>query len=110
MGAFTSVTLLNGPDYGTGSKTATFTAVAPASYDAGGSVIDLSSHFTLVHGVEVIGQPTHGNDKYYATFIPAAAYAPSTGKLKIRDLTAASDAEASGDLSAVSFVVRVTGR
>lgn len=110
MGALTALTVVHGPTESPTGKVGIFTATLPASYDAGGSVLDLSSYFTYVHGVEVIGQATHGDDKYYATYIPAAAYAPATGKIKVRDLTAASDAEASGDLSAVVLRLRVTGR
>ena len=42
MGAFTSVTQLSN-ELGTHERRAVVTAVGPASYDAGGSVIDLSS-------------------------------------------------------------------
>jgi hypothetical protein len=58
---------------------AVVTATAPAFYDAGGSVIDLSSlasgGFTKVYGVDLIGQATAASDRYQPTFVPAAAYA-----------------------------------
>ena len=112
MGAFTSVTQLSN-ELGTHERRAVVTAVGPASYDAGGSTIDLSSlaggGFSKVYGVKLISQPTAANDKYQPTFINAASYAAATGKLKIRDVSASGDAEASGDLSAVTFVLEVTG-
>ena len=92
----------------------------PATYEAGGSTIDLSSAatslaafggFSKVYGVQVVAQTTAGDDKYYCTYIPADAnYVASTGKIKVRDLSAASDAEASGDLSAVIFRILVWGK
>jgi hypothetical protein len=112
MGAFTSVTQLSN-EFGVHERRAVITAVGPASYDAGGSTIDLSSlaggGFSKVYGVKLIGQPTAASDRYQLTFITAASYGAATGKLKVRDINAASDAEASGDLSAVTFVLEVTG-
>jgi hypothetical protein len=110
MGALTSLTAVHGPMSDLTGKKGIFTAVLPASYDAGGSVLDLSAHFTYVHGVKFVGQATAANDKYYCTYIPAAAYAPATGLVKVRDLTAAADAEASGDLSGVTVRFEVEGR
>ena len=113
MGAFTSVVEVAN-ELGTKLRTAVVTATAPASYDAGGSVIDLSAltsgGFTKVYGVDLIGQVTAASDRYQPTFIPAAAYAAATGKLKIRDINSTdAAAEASGDLSAVTLVLEVTG-
>lgn len=113
MGAFTSVTQISN-ELHTHGRRAVVTAVGPASYDAGGSVIDLSAltggGFNKVHGVTLIGQGTAANDRYQPTFIHAAAYAAATGKLKVRDINATdSAAEASGDLSAVTFVLEVIG-
>lgn len=113
MGAFTAVAEVAN-EFGTKLRTAVVTATAPASYDAGGSVIDLSSlasgGFTKVYGVDLIGQATAASDRYQPTFVPAVAYAAATGKLKIRDINSTdAAAEASGDLSAVTFVLRVTG-
>lgn len=110
MGALTAVTAITGPTSDLSGKRGVFTALLPASYDAGGSTLDLSSHFALVHGVKFVGQATAANDKYHCTYIPAAAYAPATGLVKVRDLSAAADAEASGDLSAVTVRFEVVGR
>lgn len=113
MGAFTSVTEVAN-EFGTKVRKAIITAVCPASYDAGGSTIDLSAltsgGFTKVYGCVLIGQATAASDRYQPTFIPAAAYAAATGKLKIRDINSTdAAAEASGDLSAVTLVLEVTG-
>lgn len=113
MGAFTSVThvaTLNA----IGGKVGIFTAVGPASYDAGGSVIDLSTNltadqsFTSVKGVQVIGMGASASAKYWAAYITGASVA--LGKAFLRDLTAASDAEASGDLSSHTFTFAVFGK
>jgi hypothetical protein len=102
---------------GGGLKTAVVLVTLPASYDAGGSTVDFSTSgqlgangFRTVHSAMQCGQATAADDKYYATFIVASSDAAATGKLKVRDLSAASDAEASGDLSAVviRFVVMGT--
>jgi hypothetical protein len=113
MGAFTSVTALSNELTAHGRR-AVVTAVCPASYDAAGSTIDLSAltggGFTKVYGAVLIGQATAASDRYQPTFVPAAAYAAATGKLKIRDINAADGAaEASGDLSAVTLVLEVIG-
>lgn len=113
MGAFTAVTELSNELLGK-HRIAVVTAVAPASYDAGGSTIDLSAltggGFTKVYGVKLIGQATAASDRYQPTFVTAASYAAATGKLKIRDINATDGAaEASGDLSGVTFVLQVLG-
>jgi hypothetical protein len=94
----------------------------PTSYDAAGSTIDLSSAvaslaafsgFSKVYGVQLIAQSTAANDKYYLTYVPAdETYLAATGKIKVRDLTAAADAEvtAATDLSAVIFRLIVWGK
>jgi hypothetical protein len=101
---------------GGGLKTATVLVTLPASYDAGGSVVDFSTSgllgacgFRTVHSAIYAGQATAADDKYYPTFIPASSDAAATGKLKVRDLSAAADAEASGDLSAVVVRIKVEG-
>lgn len=113
MGAFTAVTELAN-EFGTKLRTSVVTAVCPASYDAGGSTIDLSAltsgGFTKVYGVKLIGQATAASDRYQPTFITAASYAAATGRLKIRDINATDGAaEASGDLSGVTLVLEVIG-
>lgn len=106
MGAFTSVSVLAGSDAG-GIKTRIVTATGPASYDSGGSVIDLSSTglanaydgFVLVYGGRCISNEDATDCTYLAEYIAAAAYAPATGKLRISLREQATPAEASGDMS-----------
>jgi hypothetical protein len=93
-------------------KRAVIDTLGPASYDTGGSLIDLSATFpSKVLGVTVIAVSPHASDKYYVTFIPGASDGPALGKLKIRDLSAASDAEVSSttDLSATTFRIEAIG-
>lgn len=93
-----------------GIKTVILTLAGSASYDAGGSVADLSSHFvSKVYGVKVLAVSPHGSAKYLAAFVPGASYAVATGKVKLHDVTAASGAEASGDLSATTWTLEATG-
>lgn len=128
MGAFSSVTELSN-QFSTKHRKAVVSAVGPASYDTNGSVIDLSAlaggGFTKVHGVRLIGVGAHAADKYHATFIPGASYSPSTGTLKLRDMTNVIGGTVSGgtitvaapvsevasttDLSGVTFVFEVIG-
>lgn len=93
-------------------KTIIMTIAGSASYDTGGSVLDLSDLFTKVYGVEIIGVGAAASSKYKGTFTPGASDAAATGKIKMNDITAASGAEVSSttDLSALTFVVRVTGK
>lgn len=118
MGAFTYGTVTRVSPASNG-KTVELSVTGPASYDANGSVLDLSvatrgawEGFTAVYDVEQIGIGAHGNDKYRLMFVPAASGAAATGTLKARDLSAASDAEVSGgtDLSGVTFYLRAQGR
>ena len=113
MGAIAVTTVLSN-DLSTNARKAVLLLTLPASYDTGGSVLDLSAitggGFTKVFGVSQLGIAA-ANDKYRLSFVPAASYAAATPLVKIRDLSAASDAEGScaTDLSAVTVVVEVTG-
>jgi len=86
----------------------------PASYDTGGSALDLSAltdgGFVKVHGLTVLSIAA-ANDKYNLSLVPGSGYSPSTCLVKIRDLSAASDAEVASttDLSAVTVTVEVVG-
>lgn len=93
-------------------KTIILTIAGSASYDTGGSVLDLSDLFTKLYGVEIIGVGVAASSKYKGTFIPGASDSPSGGKIKLNDVTAASGAEVASttDLSALTFVVRATGK
>ena len=116
MGAFTAVAITT-MNFGTTEKTCTFPATGPASYDAGGSTIDLSTAtlgawtaFTKLYDALVMAPVTApADDKYEGKYVIAASNAPATGKIKIRDQSAASDAEASGDLSTVTVTLTVRG-
>lgn len=113
MSAFALVAELQN-EFGTKTRRAVVTATGPASYDTNGSVLTCTDFpgggFTKVHGVRLVGVSAHANDKYHVQFVPAASY--GTGPtLKVRDLSAASDAEIASttDLSAVVFILEVLG-
>ena len=125
MGAFTvtSVTGCATGDMGRG-KSVVLTATGPASYDTGGSIIDLSSAntvltgfvsdaaFVRVTGLKVVGVSAAAAARYHCTYIPAAAGAPATGKVKVRDAdaaTAMSEVAGAADLSTVIFTFEITG-
>jgi hypothetical protein len=99
-------------------KRVILTVAGPASYDAGGSTIDLSSAvtalggtltFTKVYGVDCIAVSAHASSKFKATYVPAAGNAPATGKIKLDDLIQATPAEFSGDASGTTFTLEVVG-
>jgi len=93
-----------------GIKVAVVTFTGSSSYDAGGSTLDLSTLFpSKVYGAAQLGVSPHGSAKYQPAYVPAAQNAPSSGKVKIHDITASSGAEASGDLSATTFTALVFG-
>lgn len=122
MSAFVinAVRFVNVGGVGTG-KRAVIEALGPTSYDAAGSIIDLSSAntvltglnneaaFTVVRGVAKLGVSPAASDRYSPSYIPAASGAPATGLVKLRDQNAASDAEPSGDLSGTTFIFEVIG-
>lgn len=93
-----------------GIKMALVTFTGSASYDAGGSLLDLSSVFpSKVYGLAQTAVSPHGSAKYQPTFVRGASDGPALGKVKIHDITASSGAEASGDLSATTFTALVFG-
>lgn len=123
MGAFTVTSVIGCAtgDMGRG-KSVVLTATGPASYDAGGSILDLSSAntvltgfvsdaaFVRVTGLKQVGVGAAAADRYYCQYVPAAAGAPATGKVKVRDADdATAMSEASGDLSTVTFTFEITG-
>lgn len=96
MGAFTSVTLVKSvpaPAGGDGLKMAMGTAVGPASYDAGGSVLGLSSIFG---GKVYMVIANIDNADYRCSFVPGTSYATTDCKLFV-DNNAGT--EASGNLA-----------
>lgn len=93
-----------------GTRFALVTFTGSASYDAGGSILDLSTLFpSKVYGLAQVGVSPHGSAKFQPTFVPGASDGPALGKVKIHDITASSGAEASGDLSATTFSAIVFG-
>lgn len=115
MGAFTSVTFVKEIDHGTNSREILLTAVAPASYDANGSTIDLSTWFAEVFECKLAGRPIGGATAgagFDVIYVPATAYAAATGKLIVSNIWQATPAEASGDLSTTpgTLLLRAIGR
>lgn len=117
MSAFAAPTALQVMSAG-GLKTVIASVVGTASYDTGGSVIDLSvatlgawAGFSEVYSVKQCGKAV-ATVQYQLEFIPAASGAAATGKLYARDLTAASDAQLANttDLSATTFYLEISGR
>ena len=95
-----------------GMKKAVITITGTASYDTGGSTLDLSSLFpSKVYGLREIAVSPHGSAKYKLSFVPGSSYDPATGKIKIHDVTAASGAEVTSttDLHATTWTLEVTG-
>ncbi len=95
-------------------KTVTFTAVGPNTYDASGSVLDLSTAAAglgplygfkkRVDGCHMIGVSAHASSKWLCTYVPAAAGAPATGLVKVDLLIQATPAEEGAtDMHATTF-------
>lgn len=93
-------------------------ATGSPSYDSGGSVLDLSTSeatlgtwagFAKVYTCSMQAVAA-ASSKYDCVYVPAASYAPATGLVKIHDTSQAADAEASGNLSGVTFRFLVVGR
>lgn len=118
MGAFTSVTVIGRNSNGEGLKRVTVTAVAPASYDAGGSAIDLSAAtlgadagFTTVYGgtmLKAVHTTPASSKKYFAQVLSgASATAPI---ICIRDAdNATAMLQGTGDLSAITLTMEFVG-
>jgi len=93
-----------------GIKVALVTFTGSASYDAGGSLLDLSTIFpSRVYGLVQMAVSPHGSAKYQPVFVRGLSDGPALGMVKIHDITASSGAEASGDLSATTFTALVFG-
>lgn len=118
MGAFTSVTVVGSNRDATGLKSLIVTAVCPASYDAGGSAIDLSTStlgvldgFTTVYGghlLKAVHTTPANSIKYHASVITGAA--GDTPKVVVRDADAGTAmAQVSGDQSAVTLTLQFFG-
>jgi hypothetical protein len=120
MSAFTVVSILSADSAPSGAaKRVTFTATGTASYDTAGSVLNLATSgvlgingFSAVHGVKLVGVAAAASDRYVCTYVRAAAGAPATGKLKVRDAddaTAMIEVSSTTDLSALTFVFEAVG-
>ena len=105
MGAFTSVTKTHempAAAGGDGVKMARFTCVGPASYDSGGSVIDLSGTFAD----KVLDASARvDNVAYRIKFASGTSDGSATCKLRVDDNAGA---EETGDLSTALAVTVVT--
>lgn len=125
MSAFT-VTAVKSVTVGSvgGMKRAIIQCTGTASYDTGGSVLNLSStnttltgfngeaFFTYVYGLSVVNVGTAASDKYRLQYLGAAAFAPATGVIKVRDLSAtdsATEVSSTTDLSATTWTFEVFG-
>lgn len=117
MGAFTSVTVIGRNSTGEGLKRVIVTAVAPASYDAGGSAIDLSAAtlgaqegFTTVYGgtmLKAVHTTAASSKKYFAQVLSGTATAPL---ICIRDAdNATAMLQGTGDLSAITVTMEFVG-
>jgi hypothetical protein len=116
MSAHTVVAIKGSRNLAGAMKMVAITFTGSASYDAGGSAIDLSTSgvlgvdgFATVYGVAQIGCSASTSGKYRLTFLPAASDAAATGKIYITDIEQATPAEVSGNLSTTTFRVIVYG-
>lgn len=109
-------------------KTMILRVKGTASYDTGGSVLDLSSTsalfvgsslapdggFTAVHGVRVIGVEAAGGAVYAVTYLRDTAGAPATGKLVLYLGASATQvptqASSTTDISATIFILEIVGK
>ena len=125
MSTFGTPALLGAFDSFAAHKVRRFTVAGTASYDTGGSLLDLSiatlgvdNGFAVVHGVSVIGVTPAASDRYHCTYIPAAAGAPATGLIKVRDLNTTGgggtdgviELGSTGNISTSTFIIEVTGK
>lgn len=117
MGAFTSVTVLGRSTDAQGVKKLYVSAVGPASYDAGGSVIDLTTTtlgaldgFNTVIGgnlLRAVHSTPASSIKYVATVVAGTGASP---KIVLRDADAMTAmAQVSGDVSAVTLFMEFVG-
>lgn len=116
MSAFTVTAVLFQEQNGF-QKTAVIQATGPASYDTGGSILDLSAGavlaaagalFTQVHAAHLCGVGAAAAGLYDVAYIRAADGAPATGKFVAK--SAATQVANATDLSAHTFTFRVQGK
>jgi hypothetical protein len=125
MSAFTIASVLSADSAPSGAaKRVTFTVTGSASYDTGGSVLNLArsgvlgiNGFVAVHGVKLVGVAAAASDRYHCTYVRAAAGAAATGVIKVRDLDTTGAGATDGviqlagatDLSALTFIFEAVG-
>lgn len=114
MSAFTVTTQRGFVNLDGRMKMAVVDATGPSSYDAGGSIIDLSTSgvlaangFQSVHGVQIV-QSAAATSLHLTRYVRVAA---ATGLIKVNDGSAAGDAEFAGatNLSANTYTLMVVG-
>lgn len=116
MGAFTSVTVIGRNSNGEGLKRVTVTCVAPASYDAGGSAIDLSvatlgadAGFTTVYGGHML-KCAHATTKIKVIAHVVSSSTATAPLIVMRDADAGTAmGQVSGDNSAYTLTMEFVG-
>lgn len=116
MGAFTSVTVIGRSSNGEGLKRTIVTCVGPASYDAGGSAIDLSvtalgeaAGFTTVYGGQQL-KCAHASTKIKVHANVVSSATASAPLIVMRDADAGTAmAQVSGDNSAYTLTMEFVG-
>jgi len=99
MSAHTLVTAVQVGETLSGVKAVAGTFTGSASYDADGSVLDLSSVFSdEVRSIIALAQGAVGKVCHY---VPAGSNAPATGELAVDD--GGTQATAADDLSGITF-------
>jgi len=91
---------------GDGVKQTYVQITGSASYDTGGSVLDLSDYFG--DEVRAIIPATQGTTEYQLTYIPDTGNAPSTGKVAVFD-GGGTQVSSTTDLSGVTYDLIVVG-
>ena len=115
MGTMASPTGLNAA-HGSNEKSVTISIPGSASYATGGDTLDLSvATLGSVLGFTIVNNIVGGSDGgvYDARFDRAASGAPATSKVVIYNSGAADgggDVANATDLSAVTFLLTITGR
>ena len=106
MSAFTVGTLKEySPSSTAGGKIVTGLLTGTASYDTGGSVVDLSSYFNGAIGAVVV--MAEGATDYDCQYVPASSRATATGKIFVHE--AGTQSSSTDDLSGVTFSIVVQG-
>lgn len=115
MGAFTSVTVIGRESIGEGLKRVIVTAVAPASYDAGGSAIDLSAAtlgaqegFTTVYGGHCL-KAAHASTKIKLDAHVVSSATATAPLIVLRDRDGTDTPQLSGDVSGYTVTMEFVG-